>query len=850
MPITDINECLVSFKRSVESVEPAARQRILDAAESYAERARSSDIDGIDSRLAQDIRDAAEQAEKEKMIARRAAYLNFKAESSLFNFLTDPEWRDAPQEALNAFFYGSNVGRFKAQNNSIGSAQEALTKSYQDGLLARLNEKGLLHFMQGTGFGLGGAPRDKELFMALRQAHSENPDFSNMQPDAIEAAQIIYEYQELARKDANFHGAYIGKLDGYTMTRTHDMHKINNAGKDAWVEWMGTHLDLDRTFPELTPEKRIQKLEQDWDDFASGEHLKAPASRKEGQIPAGLASRAKPMSHQRTYHFKTADDEYSYHEQYGIGHVGESINEQLAFMASNTALMSKLGPNAEMNMDRAITRAKLELRKHVDTDTQTAFANRVDYMKRTVWPNITGEANIPGNHMAAMISFSVRALEALTKLGMAGISSVSDVSNMSRALKGMGIDGYMGGGFKGISELLRVGQTDPQMKSFIASLGAGFDGLGALMARRYDTYDNAPGQFTRLLNIFFKINGLTFITDRTRLAFTKAMGQALHEWRDLNLDQLNPNAQNAFRRAGITSERWDVIRGNTAEQIGDFSFLIPEKLMDLDDATVTGLLNTEGRPVTRRSINEMRRELRDQFRSFYHNRAMSATIVPNVHTRATMNQGQRPGTFLGVLMRAVMQFKGFPIAVGRQAFGEEAYSRTRDVGWRAPFNRSAMLGMTQFIVATGLFGYVAMSAKDILKNRTPRTPDDMGDLFSIASASILQGGGLGIYGDFLFGEMKNRYGGGPLETFLGPTWGTASRIAAIWGDLKSGDPNASRAVNTALQLMPGSNLVGLRQALDYAILYDLQEQLSPGYMDRMERRMERENDQQFLISPR
>jgi hypothetical protein len=40
-----------------------------------------------------------------------------------------------------------------------------------------------------------------------------------------------------------------------------------------------------------------------------------------------------------------------------------------------------------------------------------------------------------------------------------------------------------------------------------------------------------------------------------------------------------------------------------------------------------------------------------------------------------------------------------------------------------------------------------------------------------------------------------------------------------------------------------------RIALDYLILYRIQEEISPGYMRRMERRMEKENAQQFMFPP-
>jgi len=37
--------------------------------------------------------------------------------------------------------------------------------------------------------------------------------------------------------------------------------------------------------------------------------------------------------------------------------------------------------------------------------------------------------------------------------------------------------------------------------------------------------------------------------------------------------------------------------------------------------------------------------------------------------------------------------------------------------------------------------------------------------------------------------------------------------------------------------------------MDYMIWYQMQEMINPGYLRRMERRIERENDQQFWLPP-
>ena len=66
-----------------------------------------------------------------------------------------------------------------------------------------------------------------------------------------------------------------------------------------------------------------------------------------------------------------------------------------------------------------------------------------------------------------------------------------------------------------------------------------------------------------------------------------------------------------------------------------------------------------------------------------------------------------------------------------------------------------------------------MQAKDLASGREPRPID--GDF---AKAAVVQGGGLGIFGDFIFSDV-NRFGGGPVETFFGPTGELASKTLSL-----------------------------------------------------------------------
>ena len=201
-------------------------------------------------------------------------------------------------------------------------------------------------------------------------------------------------------------------------------------------------------------------------------------------------------------------------------------------------------------------------------------------------------------------------------------------------------------------------------------------------------------------------------------------------------------------------------------------------------------------------------------------------------------QGTSAGTVQGEALRFALQFKSFPIAyaqkvLGRQIYGMEGSSRGEAFG-----------NFARLIIMCTLFGYGSMVAKDLVKGKTPRNPADPRTWFS----AFTQGGGIGIFGDFLFGEY-NRFGGSLAATLAGPAAGTLSDFANIYARVRDGDSSAQAIVRFVMNNVPGNNLWYIRGPFDYLFGYHLFEMINPGYFNRMKRRVERENEQTFWASP-
>ena len=212
-------------------------------------------------------------------------------------------------------------------------------------------------------------------------------------------------------------------------------------------------------------------------------------------------------------------------------------------------------------------------------------------------------------------------------------------------------------------------------------------------------------------------------------------------------------------------------------------------------------------------------------------------ITGDDRTKQWTTGGQQSGTHLGEAIRSMMQFKSFPIAYSQRVLGPM---------FRGQPGRRDLAGIPHLIAMSLAFGYVAMTAKDIMKNKTPKDPT----AYETWLAALTQSGGAGLYGDFLFGNA-DRFGGGLLGDLAGPTdqhrglFGTLvmedrDRITQLFtGELSDGNKLWGDLAKFGLNNTPYLNLHFLRAGLDLAILNSFQEWLSPGTFRRREREMEK-----------
>ena len=339
------------------------------------------------------------------------------------------------------------------------------------------------------------------------------------------------------------------------------------------------------------------------------------------------------------------------------------------------------------------------------------------------------------------------------------------------------------------------------------------------------------------MSTFFKWNGLTWWTDTMKASHARMLSAHV----GLNVGKAHARLDEGFRAVlgthGIGPAEWEAIRQAKFRADNGNTYVTPDRIRDLPDAAVAPLVEGKATPA---KIAAARDALELKVGAYFADETGFGVIETDATARRLTLQGTRPGTIVGEAMRFVMQFKGYPVAFTNRVLGRAFLGGAGETPGERLANNS---GHVAHLMA-GLFvaGYASMTAKDALNGLEPRDPSSPKTIL----AALKTSGGLGIYGDFLFGEA-NRFGNGFLETVAGPGLGVVGSVANLALRARDGEAKAGDALNIALQNTPFVNLFYVRPAMDYLFLNSLRESVSPGFLARQEQRRFKDFGQRYVV---
>lgn len=647
---------------------------------------------------------------------------------------------------------------------------------------------------------LGQVRNKAQLSDIVREAFGEGTGNVN----ARELADAWLRTAEMLRQRFNAAGGDIGKLDAWGLPQTHDSRAVRKAGFDAWRGAIIDKLAIDkmidrRTGRAFTPQSLELALRDVFETIRSdGWNDRAPG----GMGTGALANR---RGDARFLIFKSADDWMAYADEFGAGSAFDAMMGHIDGMARDVAMMEILGPNPA----HTIEWLKDTLRKSAETDA-TAGSKAVDRVRpqlgaiERMWNELTGASNRAENRQLALVFSTIRSWQTATKLGSAMLSAISDTAfqRSARAYNGLRQAKMLGD----YAKLFKPGALEDQRMAVRRGLIAEEWSSRTAAQNRYMSEELSGETARRLAEGVLRVSGLSRWTQAGRWAFGMEFLGTLTEQRGKAFGQLDPALRGAMERYGFSAADWEAIRNSPLTTDRGVEWLSPTDMPD--------------------------QQLGDRLLEMIARETDHAVPVPDLRTRAAISAAAPKGTIAGELARSLFLFKGFGISV---MLMQSRRIMEQSAGNAAKYAAGLVIGTT-------LMGGLTLQLKALANGKDPReatTPEFWG-------AAMLQGGGFGIFGDFLQ-SSTNAYGGGFAETAAGPI---VSDVQALVDVAKSG--NKPRAgLKFIRSQLPGGSLWYARTAFDRLVTDQIQREIDPNY-DQSWQRMDkyaREQGTEFFWAP-
>ena len=860
-------KCLLRVEQLLakSSIKAARKDEIINQIKIAQAEQKISSIDEINvDKISQEV---SEQIKLQKKINKRNAIENEIKGRKYVEYIFD-NFNDDPAEGLVSILVGTNR-RVAGARASVATQQQASVNQLIAGFNAKLkNEKSFQLFDKAdketqrrivrTMYELNQKKTSMEEQLGMK------PPITETNPDIIRLAEAMEGYSEMIRLKLNDRGANISKLWGYIVRQSHDPYLVRDAAKvlgknledmddgidpnlkskkdinynrnyKAWRDFVMEKLDQERTFAGVEDIEEFmlfvynslvknQYLKSDGAEFTFGS--RQTARGKDVAKAAGLSAK-------RVLHFKTADNWFDYNDKFGVGNLKESFFSGLQTAGRNIGIMDTLGTKPADNFGKIKKAVGNKLNKLGRSTQDLASDAKFDKFLKVV----DGSIYTVENFAVAKYSAIARAIASMAKLGGATVSAAADIGLYGSEMRYQGRS-FLGGMAEAVGSLGKIKNTQ-QKKDIAEGLGFIADNTIYDVAGRYQVGDNLSKGFTKAQRFFFKLNLLSWWTNTLKEGSMLGMANYFAKQKNLAFDSLNPQLKSLFNVYNIDSTKWNIIRKTAMEKADDGKEFINIGLLDqISDADVKKITGLDD--LSKRELQIEKDKFKASVSGMLLDRSIYAVIEPDARVRATLTQGYLGGTGMGEAIRFFGQFKAFPLSIVQKVLG-------REIDYFKGPNKDlarGIVGLGSIIVTSGLLGYLSMTIKDLLKGRSPRDPTKLNSVM----AAFLQGGGLGIYGDVLFQETRS--GGDIIGNIAGPVPLTAfDLVQAIKYGIRGEGGKAGRTAYRAVsQSIPFMNLFYLKTAFDYLIGYQIMETMSPGTLRRIERRMKKNYNQDFLLT--
>lgn len=760
--------------------------------------------------LTQDRIRAAKQAKLDADIA-------IRLKRELLDFKSGTGHRDAGE------FLQAKI-EYHGEGKGIASSVETTRKQILADALSMMEDV-LWHFRQGS-FGRRVNKADqrnlvKEVF---------GGDTGDAAAKAM--AKAWNETAEYMRLRFNRAGGDIPKLENWGLPQTWNKRAIANfiaeQGRPAFKKRIFDGLAIDKirdldSGRQLSSAEIFDALDGVIDNMLTDGHISLDPSR----APKGKGKLGNQRRDGRFLHFRDAETWLDIQKEFGAGDPFGAMMSHLSMMSRDIAALEELGSNPpatlawleQIALQEAAKRdlGRPSLVTKVKAGRAAPYVQRKIHAARVNWEHYTGGVNSPVSEFWADVGGNTRNVMTGAILGTATLAAVpTDVvfSTMARAYT----TGQHGNFVKAF-----VGELTSRLSRREAvQMGAGLDSAMSVFGEQARYAGTFAGQAWSnvLASQSLAVTGLTSWTRAGRHGFFVGALMDFGNLSDRNLVDLPDPVQRFFERYAVSEGDWDTIR--TLPKIDNGA---------PDFAALRGS-GPDGERLATRFLAAVQ--------------ADGEFAVPSgtIRARSLLIGNSRPGTASGEFRRSAAMFMSFGVTL---ALTHGRRYHAMFAGGHAAKGASYASAM---LMTLAFGGAVAIQLKQIAGGKDPRDMTDP-DFWKAAS---LQGGGLGIWGDFFFADL-NRFGGSIPMTAGGPGVGLVNDLReGVLGNLAKGDFQGMAQDMTGLggRMVPGSNTWYLKAAWDRLVEDNLRRLTDPdaeAAFRRRERSAQRDYGQKYFWAP-
>lgn len=670
-------------------------------------------------------------------------------------------------------------------------------------------------FLRAFHTDITGGPRNKALQREVAMELHGQDSGNRMAKEIAEATRATF---EMARARANSLGMDIGKLEDWGLPHMHHAERVKAAGFDAWFAELydGRRLDWSRSINPKTGKPYVVKagarpLRHEAEEFlqakfatisTAGRAFEEPSMAFKGTSFAGRHSK------HRSLHFLTGDDWWQYNEKFGTASVFDTTVNHIKGMARDIALMQRFGPNPTLGLEHA-TQVIRHALDHAPADVprwRIKTAETVITVAKTDLKLLTGEANVARSETLAQVSSGYREIKASANLGSAALWAIFDQPNaavQALLIRQNPLSPFMQT-IRSVAHEFNVGSLDKEdLKALGFQLQTWTD-ANATQARFAIDNVYASPLSRRISTTVFRGSLLNFISDNNKRGVQLAFSMGLGKWAGKPFDQLNRRIRAFMAHHEFTAADWDAMRAQVfRDRAGN------RHINDKVFLAQTDLPPEQAQDVAARFGAMMERHV-DYTMNTNNFRARAA-----LHTQP----GSAPDLFVG----SFKLFKTYPIQM--------LLNQVNRAAWLGVGGTVELIAL--FGVANWLAGGVMLQIDEVSRGRDLR---DMTEP-TFWGEALIKGGGLGIFGDFLFSAVA-RNGRNMAETIMGPLFSDGAAVANVIGEVAQGDNAGSEALRLVRGFTPGANFqppipLPIKLAVDRIIFDQLELILDPEARQRM-----------------